>query len=111
LGISGLGTQETTAQQAARQRAADTTEANRLQDIQTTQNATLFGAQMISPFLSEGLKTMFTTTPSGDRYQADWGKAIDKSLGGGGNSAMVNVSKGMDSQSLMAILKLLAAGA
>jgi len=109
--LGNMSQQEISAQQQARNQNAVVTNANRGADVAATQAAGLFGAQMISPFLSEGLKTMFTTTSSGDKYQADWGKAIDKSLSSGGNSAMVNVSKGTDSQSLMAILKLLMAGA
>lgn len=94
-GEAGLADKEIASQQTARNQNAAVTNANRAADVATTQAATLFVAQMISPFLSDGLKT--TTTPTGQS--------------GGGNSSMVNVSKNLDTQSLMQVLKLFMAGA
>ena len=107
-GESGLASAEIAAQQKARDQNAAVTNANRQADIQATQAAGLFAAQMVSPDLGDGLKTILPTK-TGETYKADWDSAVDKSMSRGDNSALVNVSKNSDSQSLMMILKLLMA--
>lgn len=105
-GYSGLGREETAAQQAAYDREAAAAEANRLQAIQTAQNQAIFGTQAAGPILS-AISPFLNTIPivgpalsTGANILSGAATAVSA-----GKSALVNKSDNDLTSGIAAILK------
>ena len=111
-GIAGLSDKEVVQQNQAREYAAKATEANRLQDIKTTQGATLAGLQMAGPIL--GLIPGVGPALSGVTQLAAGGIGQAAGMGTGaapaGNAGLLNKSDGDLQQILKDLLSKLVGG-